>query len=98
MNREILVSVGIDYDEAIGRFSGATELFEKFETIILSMCSNEGSSMPCFVGRKAKDIIRQFKEKFYLNKTEFECREIVKNIIQEAINNRRTAQYDYFQF
>ena len=30
MNREILVSVGIDYDEAIGRFSGATELFEKF--------------------------------------------------------------------
>ena len=30
MDREILVSVGIDYDEAIGRFSGATELFEKF--------------------------------------------------------------------
>ena len=30
MNREILMSVGIDYDEAIGRFAGATELFEKF--------------------------------------------------------------------
>ncbi len=30
MDREILVSVGIDYDEAIVRFSGATELFEKF--------------------------------------------------------------------
>ncbi|MBE6748964.1 MAG: Hpt domain-containing protein [Ruminococcaceae bacterium] len=30
MNREILMSVGIAYDEAIGRFTGATELFEKF--------------------------------------------------------------------
>ena len=79
-------------------FIVARKYYEKFETIILSMCSNEGSSMPCFVGRKAKDVIRQFKEKFYLNKTAFECREIVRNIIQEAINNRRTAQYDYFQF
>lgn len=30
MNREILISVGIDYDEAIDRFAGATGLFEGF--------------------------------------------------------------------
>lgn len=30
MDREILISVGIDYDEAISRFAGTTELFEKF--------------------------------------------------------------------
>lgn len=30
MNREILESVGIDYAEAEERFSGSTELFEKF--------------------------------------------------------------------
>ena len=30
MDREILESVGIDYDEAIERFSGAVELFESF--------------------------------------------------------------------
>lgn len=30
MDREKLMAVGIDYDEAIKRFAGATELFEKF--------------------------------------------------------------------
>ena len=30
MDREILESVGIDYDEAIERFAGSTDLFEKF--------------------------------------------------------------------
>ena len=30
MDREILESVGIDYAEAEERFSGSTELFEKF--------------------------------------------------------------------
>ena len=30
MDREILVSVGIDYDEAKERFSGSIDLFEKF--------------------------------------------------------------------
>ncbi len=37
MDREILVSVGIDYDEAIGRFAGATELFEKFLKEMVAM-------------------------------------------------------------
>lgn len=37
MNREILMSVGIDYDEAIVRFSGATELFEKFLKEMVAM-------------------------------------------------------------
>lgn len=30
MDKDILISVGIDYEEAIDRFAGSTELFEKF--------------------------------------------------------------------
>ncbi len=37
MDREILESVGIDYAEAEERFSGSTELFEKFLEEIATM-------------------------------------------------------------
>ena len=37
MDREILVSVGIEYDEAIGRFAGATDLYEKFLKEMVAM-------------------------------------------------------------
>lgn len=30
MDKDILISVGIDYDEAVDRFAGSMEVFEKF--------------------------------------------------------------------
>lgn len=30
MDKDVLVSVGIDYDEAVDRFAGSMEIFEKF--------------------------------------------------------------------
>jgi len=30
MNKDILISVGIDYDEALNRFAGSMSIFEKF--------------------------------------------------------------------
>ena len=77
-------------------FLAARKYYTHFENIISLMCV-EGSSMPCFVGKKPKEVIKQFREKFYLHKPQIKCLEIVRNIIKDAMSSHRTSQYDYFQ-
>ena len=77
-------------------FRVARKYYKHFENIISLMCV-EGSSMPCFVGKKPKEVIKQFREKFYLHKSQTKCLEIVRNIIKDAMSSHRTSQYDYFQ-
>jgi HPt (histidine-containing phosphotransfer) domain-containing protein len=37
MDKDVLISAGIDYDEAMDRFAGSTEIFEKFLKEMASM-------------------------------------------------------------
>lgn len=56
MDKEILESIGIDYDEAIERFSGSVELFEEFLTEI----ATRDVLLPLKNALKANDVMAVF--------------------------------------
>ena len=53
--------------------------------------------MPCFNNDDIPGTIRQFVERFNMNKSENEYIKIVDDLIYNSFNNWRTVQYDNFQ-
>ena len=53
--------------------------------------------MPCFLGRDPNLVIKDFIEKFHLEKNEDEIEEFINSLVKDSINSWRTYQYDMYQ-
>ena len=53
--------------------------------------------MPCFQGREPNLIIKDFIERFHLEKSEVEIQELIESLTKDSINSWRTYQYDMYQ-
>ena len=66
--------------------------FDSFVKIIEVMFKN--SDMPCFQGRDPNIIIKDFIERFHLEKDENDIQELIDSLTRDSINSWRTYQYD----
>ena len=69
--------------------------FDSFVKIIEVMSKN--SDMPCFQGRDPNIIIKDFIERFHLEKDENDIQELMASLTRDSINSWRTYQYDIYQ-
>jgi len=53
--------------------------------------------MPCFQGRDPDLVLKDFKERFHLDKNDYEIEELISNLVKDSINSWRTYQYDMYQ-
>ena len=53
--------------------------------------------MPCFQGRDPNLVIKDFIERFHLEKNEDEIEEFINSLVKDSINSWRTYQYDMYQ-
>ncbi len=53
--------------------------------------------MPCFQGRDPNLVIKEFIERFHLEKNENEIEEFIGSLVKDSINSWRTYQYDMYQ-
>jgi phosphatidylinositol kinase/protein kinase (PI-3 family) len=53
--------------------------------------------MPCFQGRDPNLIIKDFIERFHLDKNEDEIEDLMTILVKDSINSWRTYQYDMYQ-
>lgn len=78
-------------------FITARKHYERFESVLRAMtCTNNG--IPCFEGRNAKEVLREFRLRFFLGIKQSELMVKVDELIEEAIKNKRTGQYDWYQY
>jgi phosphatidylinositol 4-kinase len=78
-------------------FITARKHYERFESVLKAMtCTNNG--IPCFEGRNAKEVLREFRLRFFLGIKQSELMVKVDELIEEAIKNKRTGQYDWYQY
>ena len=78
-------------------FITARKHYERFESVLKAMtCTNNG--IPCFQGRNAKEVLRDFRLRFFLGIKQSELMVKVEELIEEAIKNKRTGQYDWYQY
>lgn len=57
------------------------------------------SKLPCFSGQeKSEMIIIKFREKFHLNKSESDLKDLINELVDKSKNNFWTNKYDYFQY
>ena len=54
--------------------------------------------MRCFEGKDLKKILKEFRMRFLLDVRKKEFIMKVENIIDEAMKNKRTRQYDLYQY
>ena len=69
--------------------------FDSFVKIIEVMSKN--SDMPCFQGRDPNIVIKDFIERFHLEKDENDIQELMASLTRDSINSWRTYQYDMYQ-
>ena len=69
--------------------------FDSFVKIVEIMGKN--SDMPCFIGRDINLVLRDFIERFHLDKSEKEIKELMELLTKNSINSWRTYQYDVYQ-
>ena len=48
--------------------------------------------MPCFQGRDSNSIIKDFMERFHLDKKENEIQDLMASLARDSINSWRTYQ------
>jgi phosphatidylinositol kinase/protein kinase (PI-3 family) len=53
--------------------------------------------MPCFQGRDPDLILKDFIERFHLDKNDYEIEELISTLVKDSINSWRTYQYDMYQ-
>ena len=53
--------------------------------------------MPCFQGKDPDLVLKDFKERFHLDKNDYEIEELISNLVKDSINSWRTYQYDMYQ-
>jgi len=69
--------------------------FDSFVKIVEIMGKN--SDMVCFNGRDINLVLRDFIERFHLEKNESEVKELMETLTKNSINSWRTYQYDVYQ-
>ena len=69
--------------------------FDSFVKIIEVMSKN--SDMPCFQGRDPNIVIKDFIERFHLEKDENDIQELMTSLTRDSINSWRIYQYDMYQ-
>ena len=75
-------------------FQGFTSLKKHVEGFVTFMeIMMENSMLPCFL----KFDLAQFEDRFKPILTDSEREDYVKKLIDQSLNNWRTAQYDQFQ-
>lgn len=78
-------------------FSVARKYYERFQSVIKGMMGAQ-LGMRCFEGRDLKKILKEFRMRFLLDVRKKEFIMKVENIIDEAMKNKRTRQYDLYQY
>ena len=78
-------------------FNIARKYYERFECVIKGMMGSQ-LGMRCFEGKDLKKILKEFKMRFFLEVQKKELTSKVESIIEEAIKNKRTRQYDLYQY
>ena len=68
---------------------------ENFICIVEIM--SKGSNMPCFEGKNIQEILKKFRERFYIKKKDEDFIKIVDDLIDLSYDNFRTNQYDNYQ-
>ena len=53
--------------------------------------------MVCFNGRDINLVLRDFIERFHLEKNESEVKDLMETLTKNSINSWRTYQYDVYQ-
>jgi phosphatidylinositol kinase/protein kinase (PI-3 family) len=53
--------------------------------------------MPCFQGRDSDLVLKDFIERFHLDKNDYEIEELISTLVKDSINSWRTYQYDMYQ-
>ena len=53
--------------------------------------------MPCFQGRDPDLVLKDFIEKFDLDKNDYQIEELISTLVKDSINSWRTYQYDMYQ-
>ena len=69
--------------------------FDSFVKII--EITGKNSDMPCFIGRDINLVLRDFIERFHLEKNNSEIKEFMELLAKNSINSWRTYQYDVYQ-
>ena len=69
--------------------------FDSFVKIVEIMGKN--SDMVCFNGRDINLVLRDFIERFHLDKNENEVKDLMETLTKNSINSWRTYQYDVYQ-
>ena len=69
--------------------------FDSFVKII--EITGKNSDMPCFVGRDINLVLRDFIERFHLEKNEKDIKPFMELLAKNSINSWRTYQYDIYQ-
>lgn len=53
--------------------------------------------MPCFQGRDHQLVIKDFIERFHLEKKDEEIQDLMNTFVNDSINSWRTYHYDMYQ-
>ena len=72
------------------------KLCQKVSLIIFNLKTID-SDMPCFQGREPDLVLKDFTERFHLDKNDNEIEELISNLVKDSINSWRTYQYDMYQ-
>ena len=76
---------------------GLMELKKHVDTFIkIIEVMSKGSKLPCF-SDDPSFIINNFKERFHINKNEYDLVKFVHELVETSLSNWRTSQYDYYQ-
>ena len=80
-------------------FKGLVNCRKNYDILsqIIEITAKGFNDLPCFKGKKIKDIIDNFKNKFHFEYCEYDYYNLVDELINKSLNNWRTVQYDNFQ-
>ena len=76
-------------------FLEVRKYFDSFVKVVEIMGKN--SDMACFSGRDINLVLRDFIERFHLEKNESEVKDLMETLTKNSINSWRTYQYDVYQ-
>ena len=69
--------------------------FDSFVKVVEILGKN--SDMACFNGRDINRVLRDFIERFHLEKNDNEIKDFIETLTKNSINSWRTYQYDVYQ-
>ena len=76
-------------------FLESRKYFDSFVKVVEILGKN--SDMACFNGRDINRVLRDFIERFHLEKNDNEIKGFIETLTKNSINSWRTYQYDVYQ-